>query len=93
MPSQAHQQPADGGASAAGGNPLSAVMATNAVAQTKGLLEQLRQEEAALQQRLADINAVQQYQQVRASFLAEQAKCQGCFMLSFVCGAVRQKNP
>lgn len=67
---------ADGGASAAAGNPLSAVMATNAVAQTKGLLEQLRQEEAALQQRLAEIDAVQQYQQVWASFLAEQAKCQ-----------------
>lgn len=83
---------ADGGASAAAGNPLNAVMATNAVAQSKGLLEQLRQEEAALQQRLAEIDAVQQYQQVRASILAEQAKCQGCCMLSFFCGALRQKT-
>ena len=56
----------DTAAAAAAGNPLDAVMSTNAVAQTKALLEQLRQEEAALQQRLAEIEAVQQYQQVRA---------------------------
>lgn len=54
-------------AAAAAGNPLDAVMSTSAVTQTKSLLEQLRQEEGALQQRLAEIDAEQQYQQVRAS--------------------------
>lgn len=57
--------PPDGGDSPAGGNPLDAVMSTDAVAQTKGLLEELQQEEAALQQRLAEMDAVQQYEQVR----------------------------
>ena len=52
------------GDSAAAGNPLDAVMSTDAVAQTKGLLEELQQEEAALQQQLAEIDAVQQYEQV-----------------------------
>lgn len=56
-------------AAAAAGNPLDAVMSTNAVAQTKSLVEQLQQEEAALQLRLAEIDAVQQYQQVRLASL------------------------
>lgn len=55
---------ADGGDSAAAGSALDAVMSTNAVAQTKGLLEQLHQEEAALQQRLIEIDALQKYEQV-----------------------------
>ena len=50
--------------SQAGGDPLAAVMSTSAVAQTAGLLDQLRQEEAALQQRLLEMDAVQQYEQV-----------------------------
>ena len=56
--------PADGGDSTAGSNPLDAAMSTDAVAQTKGLLEELQQEEAALQQRLAQIDGAQQYEQV-----------------------------
>ena len=64
-----------GTAAAAAGNPLDAVMSTNAVIQTKSLLEQLRQEEIALQQRLAEIDAMQQYQQVQASTYVKYAKC------------------
>lgn len=60
---------------AAAGNALDAVMSTNAVAQTKILVEQLQQQEAALQQRLAEIDAVQQYQQVQPSILETHANC------------------
>ena len=62
-------------AAAAAGNALDAVMSTNAVAQTKILVEQLQQQEAALQQRLAEIDAVQQYQQVQPSILETHANC------------------
>lgn len=80
----------DSAPAAAAGNPLDALMTTNAVAQTKGLLEQLRQEEAALQQRLAEIDAVQQYQQVQASILESHEKSvavvayPGCMVTTYI---------
>ena len=49
---------------AAPGSPLEAIMATNAMSQSLGLVEQLKQEEAALQERLAEIDAQQQNEQV-----------------------------
>ena len=64
---------ADDGDSTAAGSPLDAV--TNAVAQTKVLLEQLHQEEAALQQRLTEIDALQKYEQVWTSLDSCQASC------------------
>ena len=51
----------------AAGSPLDDMLSSNAVAQTRELLEQLKQEEAALQQRVVEIDAVQQYEQVRQS--------------------------
>lgn len=59
-----HAITGDAGDTATEGNPLDAVMSTDAVAQTKGLLEDLQQEEAALQQRLAEVDAARQYEQV-----------------------------
>ena len=50
---------------AASADPLTAVLATNASSEAQGLVDQLKQEEAALQQRLAEIDAQQQYEQVR----------------------------
>lgn len=57
--------PQGSGEGQAGGSPLDDMPSSNAVAQTKGLLEQLKQEEAALQQRVMEIDAVQMYEQVR----------------------------
>ena len=52
------------GATATAGNPLEGVIATTAASETQGLVEKLKQEEAALQQRLLEIEAQQQYEQV-----------------------------
>ncbi len=51
---------------AATDNPLEAVMSTSAASQTEELVEQLKREEAQLQQRMVEIDAQLQYaEQVR----------------------------
>ncbi len=52
---------------AATNSPLDAVMTTSAASQTQELVEQLKQEEAQLQQRMVEIDAQLQY--------AEQVRC------------------
>ena len=54
-------------AGAATDSPLEAVMATSAASQAQELVEQLKQEEAQLQQRMVEIDAQLQY--------AEQVRC------------------
>ena len=56
---------------AATNSPLEAVMTTSAASQTQQLVEQLKQEEAQLQQRMVEIDAQLQY--------AEQVRCHACW--------------
>ena len=56
-----HNPQTGSGAGTAADSPLQTVMATSAASQTQDLVEQLKKEEAVLQQRLAEVDAQLQY--------------------------------
>lgn len=65
------------GGGAATSSPLDAVMTTSAASQAQELVEQLKQEEAQLQQRMVEIDAQLQY--------AEQVRCRAWWGSMFSC--------